>query len=1414
MIPLDLNFMGVVLSISLLLLVFSPSLVILSHATACVSGDPLNCALNNIIIPIIPSPSYPNSTLCLNDDELCISNFACYGINIDTIPSSYVYPTEIDFGLNNLGTDCNGDYVYKPVIGKKQHGVMDVHLYDTNFVLDLFVGKNGIYPWNTTIKYCNYTSCDIDISFSAGGTLDNLTPVIEKIVKTAVYDLVCTGLVNLIDVNLTNTIQDSIDPQLQAIVAYGPSPVPDFGNSIINWNESLFDLIHNFIGFISSGPIWPCITEQFPQLVNLTRPLINRIVDKATNGTGVIIIDLNGTSTEISNTSSLKLNYVAIGGLDTFNEIYLLEPSPSQPSVLSTNIGLANFTLDFEFTLIINEGNYTYEETLKIAASISNVTIALDLIVAVNKDIRSNQYLYQILNPSCFAKTFEDISISSLILNLDINSLVLSEIQGNAGALEASLVQFVDNFLLMINDGFGDLTTALILGLGQGPIRSNLNAGITATVNELLVNTTCPSSPAADEAPIVWSNSTVIKFVNGILDDMIGPTGLNNLVNCLTDNTGELVITTDRVNITLMGLNTFSTFDILEPVLSNPYALNTHVAIAGPVTINISSLTPSSMLFYNNLDPDSIFSNIVGAALGLQNEEKFGDNLYSTYVLPSVYSELGSELVSVLPPSGWYISLELSNLVLGSSTEIKLNKASFANLTLGEVGTSGCIASTVESFQFTELNLTVSNATMVVRDGSKELPNIIKVIDLVFKLITSDKHLETMNANIADKLSKAELTCENGGVYPEPNTFDDDRSNEAPKWTWELTLLVIGCVLCLVGFIWIGRKYSKEGNNMCSGGIESKETVDGKLKENQSVVDEQKFSWTWSEYKESDALVFKQTIPLWIRILFPLACIVDICIFLQANWFAPNAVWVLTKITFGDIHAEPPPVFKFALENTVNDMWDAKTYTLSILIAFFSGAWPYCKLLVMFWAWMAPLKLLPIAKRESWLTWLDFLGKWSLIDFFVMVMMMCAFYFVLPLGNNLVVNVFVQPNWGFYGFLLATMISLGLGHIVLAFHRLVVQPKIITSGSVAEERESLFQHQYAILYKLDDEKNTATMEDCDYRDFDNHSGVKKRYFQLTNLGGIVIIFMIILTTFFIVAGTFLETFDFEFKGLTGLLLQQTDAADVKYSLVSCGTTVPKASGHPDQFAVRWMEVSFLCFGLGFPLALMVTLIFLWFYPMRLKSQKSLFTLAEVFNAWSALDVFTLSIAAALLEIQQFAAFIVGDSCDGINKILKKYLNQQLDGDDKCFDVIATLTDQCWSIFLAAALMIVFCWPSLAVAHSCVDDRIERQAKKSLLENGIDAYEISGRVKDERLSTQSNASLEVASSINMTLANTWTKRLLFKTMNVFVSAGILKIVGDKYVHAKPEVNSGRTVSVTSNKTSMRPISEDFYSPLNR
>jgi len=74
-------------------------------------------------------------------------------------------------------------------------------------------------------------------------------------------------------------------------------------------------------------------------------------------------------------------------------------------------------------------------------------------------------------------------------------------------------------------------------------------------------------------------------------------------------------------------------------------------------------------------------------------------------------------------------------------------------------------------------------------------------------------------------------------------------------------------------------------------------------------------------------------------------------------------------------------------------MWNAKCYYIGLIIAIFSGIWPYGKLLLMMFVWCLNEKILSIKSRERMLIVLDSLGKWSLIDTFVMVMMIVAFRF-------------------------------------------------------------------------------------------------------------------------------------------------------------------------------------------------------------------------------------------------------------------------------------------------------------------------------------------------------------------------------------------------------------------------------------
>jgi hypothetical protein len=292
------------------------------------------------------------------------------------------------------------------------------------------------------------------------------------------------------------------------------------------------------------------------------------------------------------------------------------------------------------------------------------------------------------------------------------------------------------------------------------------------------------------------------------------------------------------------------------------------------------------------------------------------------------------------------------------------------------------------------------------------------------------------------------------------------------------------------------------------------------------------------------------------------------------------------------------------------------------------------------------------------------------VDAYVMVMMMVAFHVELEIAPGLSVIVTVLPKSGFNNFLLATMISLGLGHIVLACHRLGTDCKVSPTDS---SKEALMNHVFSwnVRSSTGGMSSSSSSFASSHSSFSTQPGneIAPRRVRISSWGKAAVLIGILTTVLIVIAGAYLFTFAFHFKGLTGYLLKSD--ADVDYSLISTGTSMASATGNPDSFNVRWIQAAFFGFGIVMPLGFLAVLAVLWVCPLSLSGFRQFVVLAEVTNAWNAIDVFVVSIIAALLEIHQFAMFIIGDSCDSINKVLKQNM-PELGSDATCFDVTASI----------------------------------------------------------------------------------------------------------------------------------------------
>lgn len=171
----------------------------------------------------------------------------------------------------------------------------------------------------------------------------------------------------------------------------------------------------------------------------------------------------------------------------------------------------------------------------------------------------------------------------------------------------------------------------------------------------------------------------------------------------------------------------------------------------------------------------------------------------------------------------------------------------------------------------------------------------------------------------------------------------------------------------------------------------------------------------------------------------------------------------------------------------------------------------------------------------------------------------------------------------------------------------------------------------------------------------------------------------------VLCGTFLQTFNFNFLGLAGYALGEDQHRP--FSVFSLGMQLPAASEDPNSFWIRALQGVFFLFAIIVVVAYHVILIVLWAAPMTTRMQKQFFLTAQVLNAWSGLDVFCVTILAGVLEIRQFANFIVGDKCDGIDALLAKspLAHQMPGGVTTCFDVDSTL--RAGFIVLAVAVVI-------------------------------------------------------------------------------------------------------------------------------
>ena len=495
------------------------------------------------------------------------------------------------------------------------------------------------------------------------------------------------------------------------------------------------------------------------------------------------------------------------------------------------------------------------------------------------------------------------------------------------------------------------------------------------------------------------------------------------------------------------------------------------------------------------------------------------------------------------------------------------------------------------------------------------------------------------------------------------------------------------------------------------------------------------------------SLILTEHIPLYIRFGIPLILLCNIALFISSNTSIGASVYLV--VDFAGHKLKSDSLFNFTLMSSIRDMWNARVFSLALLIAIFSGAWPYIKLLAMLFCWMSPSVLVSVRGREKILMILDALGKWSLIDTFILVFMMVVFSFnvTIPpaayhsfINNNTssstTITTFVVPQMGFHSFVLATIVSLVMTHVILVFHRTVAMKDLKSTSQYQivdldwsdetdyRENNEFNDYNDDVLFSINNNNNNdiSLLNDSEIV-IDNElilfeqgrTALSSHSFHIhdvrvcfTFLGIVIVIGLLLASIGFLLAGGLVNSFAFEFSGAAATLLTYIGIENHKpFSLISLAMALPSSSESPTSFAIRWIQGSFMLFAFIIPLIYIVSILCLWIVPLYAKEQKAFFIVAEIIRAWSAMEVFVLAVVTALIALQQFTKFIIGDRCDTIDSLIKTFFPWIFEGGNEvCFNIKATLLRGCWLMFTAVVIYIIVGQIVMTLCHKVIQERDE------------------------------------------------------------------------------------------------------------
>eukprot|EP00930_Biecheleria_cincta_P031294 TRINITY_DN21722_c0_g1_i1.p1 TRINITY_DN21722_c0_g1~~TRINITY_DN21722_c0_g1_i1.p1 ORF type:complete len:1029 (-),score=115.82 TRINITY_DN21722_c0_g1_i1:90-3176(-) len=672
----------------------------------------------------------------------------------------------------------------------------------------------------------------------------------------------------------------------------------------------------------------------------------------------------------------------------------------------------------------------------------------------------------------------------------------------------------------------------------------------------------------------------------------------------------------------------------------------------------------------------------VAMALGFRNLS-FEAQIYLE-VEPSHGPIHGGKLIENFNFSMW-----LPNFSTHGTTFLTVNQTKLGQLTIDQLPSLGCLQPAVHSAVLTEADLSlpwlkVSLTPIGEKSLEADVDHMLEVLlgsvlkEFSASVIAVTNH--TVSVTLRDKANKAIQHALSAGVCPAPE-------NEYVSSWVVFAGAVLSSILAVLGLLmfpacrfcrkWGTVPIAERGESVraitTTSHVSSATVVSAQSElhsNHEELAESLQDRRRLTDSHEWDCLAFHPRVSPGFRWGLPLLVLTVICMFITSNSGLGTAVYAQVLSNNQEV-VHLPPVFGFSLISSVVEMWKSQAYPLAILVAFFSGIWPYIKLCMMLFCWFMPTSHLSSTMRLKLLEFLDDWGKWSLLDTFVMVMFMVGFKMDITAPNSnfpsvnqffeaadtdLQIFVRIKALPGFYLFMGATVSSLVLGTLMTANHRYALKLGEYSTEALAQQ--------------------TGRARLCNKL---RPAGPTGRFFVY---GPVVALgFSLAL----VLVGAYANSFVFEFTGLVAWILGK-DMSHRPSSILALAAAVPEASGAPHAISTACLQIVFLLFSFVVVVLYHCALLVLWCAPLSHRLQTHVFVCCQIMKAWSGLDVFVVCIFACITEIEMVAKEIIGHKCDLLNTLIGKLpISDQIPGEKICFHLGSALDSGFWILLPAATI---------------------------------------------------------------------------------------------------------------------------------